>query len=119
MSGALLHITVCAGCALGRSGFDSDLIAALQRAGIAARVGNTECMSGCARPSAVAFRTAGKTAYLFGDIIPSDLDDLVTFARLYSHSSDGQFSDARALGSLRTKALARIPAQNTASSLDL
>jgi len=37
------------------------------------------------------------------------MPDLLTFARLYAASPDGNFADARPLGALRTKALARIP----------
>lgn len=69
----------------------------------------TECMSGCARPSTAAFRAPGKTAYLFGDLGEGDLPDLITFAALYLASPDGTFADARPFGALRTKAIARIP----------
>lgn len=68
-----------------------------------------DCMSGCARAQTVAFRATGKVAYLFGDITAADFDDLARFAQLYAASSDGTFADARGLGNLRTKALARIP----------
>lgn len=68
-----------------------------------------DCMSGCARAQTVAFREGGKVAYLFGDISADDMDDLRTFARLYAASENGTFPDARVLGGLRTKALARIP----------
>jgi predicted metal-binding protein len=70
---------------------------------------DTDCMSGCTRPSTAAFRAPGKTAYLFGDLDDTDLPDLITFARLYLASPDGTFADARPLGRLRTKAIARIP----------
>lgn len=66
-------------------------------------------MSGCTRPSTLAFRAPGKVAYLFGEIGAGDLPDLLTFARLYLASADGALGDARPLGALRTKALARIP----------
>ncbi|MBC2834304.1 DUF1636 domain-containing protein [Paragemmobacter straminiformis] len=102
-----MKVTLCSTCALGRSGFAETLQAAL---GSAATVGLVECMSGCTRPSTVSFRDTGKTAYLFGDVAESDLPDLVTFARLYAASPDGNFADARPLGALRTKAVARIPA---------
>lgn len=69
-----------------------------------------DCMSGCTRAQTVGFRAPGKTAYLFGDITADDLNDLRTFARLYAASDDGTFEDARVLGDLRTKAIARIPA---------
>ena len=69
-----------------------------------------DCMSGCTRAQTVAFREPGKVAYLFGDITADDMGDLQTFARLYAASDDGTFEDARVLGDLRTKAIARIPA---------
>lgn len=68
-----------------------------------------DCMSGCAHAQTVAFRDAGKVAYLFGDIDAGDMDDLRSFAQFYAASPDGTFEDARVLGNLRTKALARIP----------
>ena len=70
----------------------------------------TECMSGCTRPATAAFRAPGKTAYLFGDLSEADLPNLLTFATAYLASPDGTFPDARPLGPLRTKAIARIPA---------
>ncbi len=104
-----MNITLCASCPLGWTGFADALGSALQSAGVAANVAVVDCLSGCTRPSAISFRAAGKTAYLFGDLTPADLPDLVTFARLYRTSPDGAFADARPLGALRTKALARIP----------
>lgn len=72
-------------------------------------VTGVDCMSGCTRAQTVAFRSPGKVAYLFGDITVADLNDLRTFALLYDASADGTFADARVLGNLRTKAIARIP----------
>ncbi len=68
-----------------------------------------DCMSGCRNAQTVAFRSPGKVAYLFGDITAADLPLLRSFARLYAASDDGSFADARVLGDLRNKALARIP----------
>lgn len=70
----------------------------------------SECMSGCTRAQTVAFREAGKTAYLFGEISEADFPALETFSNLYASSTDGIFSDARVIGDLRHKAIARIPA---------
>ncbi len=70
---------------------------------------SVDCMSGCTRAQTVAFRAPGKVAYLFGDLTIRDLGELQTFARLYAASEDGTFADARVLGNLRTKAIARIP----------
>ncbi len=70
---------------------------------------SVDCMSGCTRAQTVAFRSPGKVAYLFGDITADDMVDLQNFAQLYQASQDGTFADARVLGNLRTKAIARIP----------
>ena len=76
---------------------------------IGVTVENVDCMSGCTRAQTVAFREPGKVAYLFGDITQDDLPELQNFAELYAQSHDGTFEDARVLGNLRTKAIARIP----------
>jgi predicted metal-binding protein len=91
----------------GKAGLADTLASAL--AGLPFEVRGAECMSACTRPSSVAFRAPGKTAYLFGDLAEADVPDLVTFARLYAASADGTFVDARPLGALRLKAVARIP----------
>ena len=70
---------------------------------------SVDCMSGCERAQTIAFRSPGKVAYLFGDITVADMDDLRNFVRLYLASKDGTFPDARVLGNLRSKAIARIP----------
>lgn len=104
-----MKVTLCASCDLGRAGFAGPLGRALAEAGLAATVGTIDCMSGCTRPSTVAFRAPGKTAYLFGDLTGGDIPALVRFVRLYGDSADGTFADARPLGALRLKAIARIP----------
>jgi predicted metal-binding protein len=105
-----MKITLCGSCALGQSGFADPLGDALKQAGIDAQIAVVDCMSGCARASTIAFRDQGKTAYLFGEVTADDLPDLITFARLYHAALDGNLSDARPLGALRSKAIARIPA---------
>ena len=102
------HAIICQTCATGHVDLTPGLTAVLAGSGVA--VSTTTCMSGCARPMTVAFRAAGKTAYLFGDLGPQDMADLVRFAQLYVQSPDGTFADARVLGGLRMKAIARIPA---------
>jgi predicted metal-binding protein len=105
-----VRISVCVGCPLGASGFVGRLATACIAGGVRAGVSTVECTSGCARPSAVAVRASGKTAYLFGDLAEGDLPGLMTFLRLYEMSPDGNFADARPLGPLRHKVIARIPA---------
>ena len=97
-----MQCSVCLSCESGAA-----LLAALQLDGLA--VSGVDCMSGCTRASTVAFRAAGKTVYLFGDLTVADVAELRGFAIAYAASSDGNFSDARGLGALRLKALARIP----------
>ena len=104
-----MQISVCRSCTLGKSGFAERLRLACASLPFAAEVDEVDCMSGCARDSTVAFRTLGKVAYLFGDLAERDLADLLNFAKHYHASPDGAFADARALGALRMKALARIP----------
>lgn len=101
---------VCASCPAGQAGLAGQLRAAFAEAGLALEVRETDCLSGCARASSVAFRAEGRMAYLFGEITAADLPDLVTFARLWLAAPDGALADARPLGALRAKALARIPA---------
>jgi predicted metal-binding protein len=99
-----MKVSVCTSCT--EDGAFLDVV----RAGLpACAVEGVDCMSGCTRAQTVAFRAAGKTAYLFGDITPADLPDLQNFARLYAATPDGTFADARVLGALRSKAIARIP----------
>ena len=101
--------TVCALCPAGQAGLAGQLAAALATAEIDILVRETGCMSGCTRQSTVAFRAEGKMAYLFGEITADDMPDILTFARLWLASPDGDLADARPLGSLRAKAIARIP----------
>jgi predicted metal-binding protein len=103
-----ITLTICTSCVLGASGFPERLRAALP-ATPPVSVKTVECMSGCPRPSAVAVRTAGKTAYLFGDLTETDLPLILAFLPLYADSPDGNFPDARVIGDLRLKAIARIP----------
>ena len=105
----MIHaITLCQGCPASLT----QLVAALTKAleNLPYTVQTVDCMSGCTRPATASFRATGKTAYLFGDLSPDDLPDLITFASAYLASPDGTFPDARPLGLLRTKAIARIPA---------
>lgn len=104
-----MKVFVCTTCALGRAGFADRVRAAFLDAEPAAEVLEIDCMSGCARDQTMAFRSPGKVAYLFGDLTDADLPELAAFARLYAASSDGNFADARVLGGLRMKAVARIP----------
>lgn len=104
-----MKITLCSTCDLGKTDFAETLANALRTAEIPAEITGVECMSGCTRQSTIAFRAPGKMAYLFGDLTDDDLPDLITFSRLYMGSKDGTLADARPIGALRSKAIARIP----------
>jgi predicted metal-binding protein len=104
-----MQISVCGTCPLGKTGFAEKLRLASASLPFLAEVDLVDCMSGCARESTLAFRSPGKVAYLLGDLTVADLPELLEFAKLYHASADGCFADARVLGALRTKALARIP----------
>ncbi|MGI3187330.1 DUF1636 family protein [Nioella aestuarii] len=103
-----ITLTVCTTCVLGASGFADRLHAALP-AEPTAKVNTVDCMSGCPRPSTLSVRAPGKTAYLFGDLTEADLPLILAFLPLYADSVDGNFADARVIGDLRLKAIARIP----------
>jgi predicted metal-binding protein len=105
-----MKVTICASCPLGSNGFPEALKAAMPRDQLLVEIATVDCMSGCARPSTLSVRSPGKTAYLFGDLDADDLPEILFFLFHYSASPDGTFSDARVLGKLRFKAIARIPA---------
>ena len=102
-------LTLCRTCPAGQSGLEEMLHKSLETLDFTVTLAGVDCMSGCDRPLTLACRAAGKTAYLFGDISQDDLPDILTFLRLYADSPDGNFVDARPLGRLRQKAIARIP----------
>lgn len=101
-----MKLYICTSCTPQSTEFFAQACAALADIDVTA----VACMSGCARAQTVAFRAQNKVAYLFGQITKDDFPALDTFARLYAASPDGAFEDARVLGTLRTKAIARIPA---------
>lgn len=99
------HIHLCSACLAGAPGLSDTLPPLVPQYTV--REGS--CMSACARPASVAFRAAGKTAYLFAGVTEDDLASLALFARLYEAAPDGEIADARPLGDLRLKLIARIP----------
>lgn len=103
----LPDLIVCTSCHPDKA---QALIARLAQALPHYTIGGTTCMSGCTRPGTIAFRDDNKASYLFGDIDPDgSITDIITFAQLYASTPDGWIDDARSLGALRTKAIARIP----------
>lgn len=78
-------------------------------AGVGCDIRASACLSGCRGGGSVAIRAPGRMAYLFGPVTEEDLPGLRRFLELYAHAPGGEIVDARPLGSLRLKALARIP----------
>ena len=99
-----MKIHVCRTCSA-----DGAFVETVRQALTEWEVAGSDCMSGCTRAQTVAFRATGKVAYLFGELTEADLPELRNFATRYAASADGTFADARVLGSLRHKAIARIP----------
>jgi predicted metal-binding protein len=110
MSGDRVTLTVCASCPMGRGGLADRLRSETATEATWLSVATVDCMSGCTRPSTLAIRAPGKTAYLLGDLDEGDLPLVHRFLHLYRESKTGDFADARCLGDLRFKAIARIPA---------
>ena len=104
-----MKVTLCATCEAYSAAYLQALRRAVEAEGMAVKVATAACMQGCTRPVALAVRAEGKTAYLFGETSEADLPDLMVFLKLYAASPTGDLDDARPLGALRFKAMARIP----------
>ncbi|WP_306114986.1 MULTISPECIES: DUF1636 family protein [unclassified Roseovarius] len=103
-------LTLCRTCREADPALFDQVASILEASKVKAKLQQVDCMSGCQRPQTLAVRQNGKTAYLFGEITALDLPNILTFIRMYQDSPDGNFADARPLGKLRFKAIARIPA---------
>ncbi|MFY0595206.1 MAG: DUF1636 family protein [Cognatishimia sp.] len=103
-------LTLCRTCRDADPTLYDQVVSTLELANVKVRLQQVDCMSGCLRPQTLAVRQNGKTAYLFGEITALDLPDILKFIQMYQESTDGNFTDARPLGNLRFKAIARIPA---------
>lgn len=118
MSDRNLTIAICSRCAAGEK-LGAALAARLSPLGPAHgfHVESVACFAGCDRPLAVAFTAPAKASFLFGDINPdSDVEALLSFARLYATRPGGWCSESDRPTGLRGKTLARIPYFDGASS---
>ena len=111
------RVTVCETCAAAGEnprghGFADELRALFDSAGLPdVTVDTVACLNSCAEPTALSFRAAGKWAYLFANVDPTqDGENVLAFARLYLNSKDGEITDARSCGRLRHCLRGRIPA---------
>lgn len=103
-------LTLCRTCRDVDPALPDQLREAVTCAGLDVKLQQVDCMSGCKRPQTLSVRQAGKTAYLFGEVLTADIPDILTFLRLFAETKDGNLVDARPIGGLRFKAIARIPA---------
>ncbi len=99
-------VFVCAECP-GGAGRLAGIAAVL--AGTGWQVRASGCLSGCRSGGSVAVRAPGRMAYLFGPVADEDVPCFAAFARAFDAAPGGDITDARALGTLRFRALARIP----------
>ncbi len=106
------RIVVCSTCdGVDGKGFAARLREEIAREAMNFEVQDHDCMSNCSRPLSVAFSAEGKATYLFGDLDPEkDLQDTLSFARLYADCVDGWIEDARGAGRLRHCLIGRVPA---------
>ena len=107
---SIATVTLCQTCRDADLTLPAQLAKALDAASLRVELQQVDCMSGCDRPQTLSIRQSGKTAYLFGKISTTDIPDILVFLRHYDTQKDGNFADARVLGDLRFKAIARIPA---------
>ena len=71
-----------------------------------------KCMGVCNRPCTIAFVSAGKFTYLFGDLQASDLktaSDILVCASQYAHHLDGTLAYRERPDRLRDTIIAKIP----------
>jgi predicted metal-binding protein len=107
-------LTICASCCAGADEAQGGRLAehlstALDPKAFAVRT--VPCLSCCSRPVALAAEAVGKATYVFADVdAEADRAAILTFARLYGAAQDGWIEDARPLGRLRHRLVARIPA---------
>ncbi|WP_192931264.1 DUF1636 family protein [Gemmobacter serpentinus] len=103
----MVTVFVCTECPTG-----AERLAKVQKAlrGQPCRVQGNACLSGCRSGASVALRASGRMAYLFGPLQPEDMAFLPVLIGEYLAAPRGEILDARPLGSLRLRVLARIPA---------
>ncbi len=71
-----------------------------------------ECLNACQQSCTAVVQAKGKTAYLFGGLVPEEAcaNDVLACAQLHAASEDGFLPRETRPGRLREGVLARIPA---------
>jgi predicted metal-binding protein len=76
--------------------------------GDAVAVRMVECLNTCPNPCAAALREPGKTVIRFGGLVAEDSDALITAAKLYERSLDGDLASEALPQRLRDKVTGRV-----------
>jgi predicted metal-binding protein len=95
-AGALLHAAI------------RDRIAARGLTGQIA-LAAVECLSGCRRSATVSFAGPGRWSYVYGDMTPAEIDQIIDGFVKYAATPDGLVPWRERPESIKRGALARIP----------
>ena len=100
------RLVICQGCV----GDGAGLHAAVRDALPAVPVSRVGCLGVCRDPITLAAQGDGRATYVFSGLEPGDAGDVAAFAAAYDAAPGGWIADARPLGALRFKLVARVPA---------
>ncbi len=78
-------------------------------AGDNVRIKPVECLSVCKRPCTIAFATAGKWTYVYGDFAPDSAPGILAAAELYAQAPDGLIPWKQRPDCLKKGVIARLP----------
>ena len=73
------------------------------------RIVPVECLSACSHPTAVALARAGRWGYVYGDLGPAQLDEILDGGALYADAADGVVEWRLRPQSFQSGVVARIP----------
>ena len=73
------------------------------------RIVPVECLSACSHPTAVALARAGRWGYVYGDLGPAQLDEILDGGALYADAADGVVEWRLRPRSFQSGVVARIP----------
>lgn len=68
-----------------------------------------ECLSGCKRPATVSFAGPGRWAYVYGDMTPAEVDQIIDGFIKYAATPDGLVPWRERPEAIKRGALARVP----------
>ena len=100
-----MELIVCSGCAGGDA-----LAEALRETCGEVTVRRAGCLNLCAGPVGVAAQAPGRATYVFSGVTEAEAPDMAVFVAEWTRARKGWIADARPLGALRFRLVARIPA---------